>query len=114
MRELTAIVLMPSFVPQLSFDTRANWFQLTNSKHKEMAMHDAMRISRTWQSVRNAVPRLCRADCYRAEDLTWLCRSVEQIERRLPLQSMTVRVPNDNTLGGFEMFNSGVTDLCLP
>lgn len=111
MRELTAVVLMPSFVPQLEFGSRANWFKLDNPKEKELTLHDAMKISRSWQSVRSAAPALCNAECYRGEDLMWLGKTVEQLERRLPLQSMLVSVPHENTLGGFEMFNSGITDL---
>ena len=36
---------------------------------------------------------------------------VDQLDRELPLQSMRAMVPYENTLGGFEMFNTGVTDL---
>jgi hypothetical protein len=36
---------------------------------------------------------------------------VEQLDARLPTQTHTVQVPVVNTLGGFEMFNSGTTDL---
>ena len=47
----------------------------------------------------------------RAADLNMLFESVSQLEARLPLQSMLVSIPYENTLGGFEMFNSGITDL---
>ena len=40
-----------------------------------------------------------------------LSQSAEQLERRLPIQQTTVSVPYENTLGGFELFNSGITDL---
>ena len=111
MRELTVVVLMPSFVPQLEFESRANWFKITNPKHKEMTLHDTMRISRTWQALRMAAPQVCNGGCYRSEDVAWLTKAVDQIERRLPLQSVLVPIPYENTLGGFEMFNSGITDL---
>ena len=35
---------------------------------------------------------------------------VKQLEARLPLQDTLVQVPYENTLGGFEMFNVGITD----
>jgi hypothetical protein len=111
MRELTAVVLMPCFVPHLVFETRANWFCLTNPKHRELTLHDAMHISRTWQTVRTVCPHVCNTAAYRGADLAVLYDAVEQIERKLPLQSMQVPIPYDNTLGGFEMFNSGITDL---
>lgn len=111
MREVAAVVLMPSFVNYVTFDSRANWFSLTNPKHKELTMHDAMRISRTWQNILTCMPQPNCPQKYRAEDISWLTKSVQQIENRLPLQSTLVQVPYENTLGGFEMFNSGITDL---
>ncbi|MEW4453740.1 hypothetical protein AB1L30_13785 [Bremerella sp. JC817] len=110
-REVTAVVLMPSFVSHVTFDSRANWFKLTNPRHKELTMHDSMQISKVWQSIATCMPNLKSPQYYRAEDVAWLLKSVEQIESRLPLQSMMVSIPYENTLGGFEMFNSGVTDL---
>ena len=110
-RELTAVVLMPSFVPHLVLESRANWFRLTNPKHKELTLRDAMHVSRSWQCVSSHHANLCNTACYRPEDISLLGKAVQQLERDLPLQSMRVPVPYDNTLGGFEMFNSGVTDL---
>jgi hypothetical protein len=110
-REVSAVVLMPSFVPFLEIDSRANWFKLCDPKKKELTLHDALKVSRTFQSVRVAAPALCFGDCYRGEDLAWLTKTVDQLERKLPLQSTLVPIPYENTLGGFEMFNSGITDL---
>jgi hypothetical protein len=36
---------------------------------------------------------------------------VEQLDRELPLQSLVAQIPYENTAGGFELFNTGVTDL---
>jgi hypothetical protein len=38
-------------------------------------------------------------------------RKAEQLSQRLPFQAQLVQVPYENTLGGFAMFNTGVTDL---
>ena len=40
-----------------------------------------------------------------------LLRRVTQLDRSLPLQTMRVQLPFENTAGGFELFNRGVTDL---
>jgi hypothetical protein len=40
-----------------------------------------------------------------------LQNKAQQLEARLPLQSTMVQVPYENTLGGFAMFNTGITDL---
>ena len=36
---------------------------------------------------------------------------VHQLDQTLPMQSMQVQLPFENTSGGFELFNRGVTDL---
>ena len=51
------------------------------------------------------------SDCYRPGDVQRLHNKIQQLEARLPMQSTMVQVPYENTLGGFAMFNTGVTDL---
>ncbi|HUT92174.1 MAG TPA: hypothetical protein VMY37_21955 [Thermoguttaceae bacterium] len=110
-RECVAVMVLPSFVPYVQLDTRASWFSLNNPRNKELTVNEAMEISRTYQSVRNAMGCMCDSGAYRPGDVCRLNRVVDQLDRRLPLQTTLVPVPFENTLGGFEMFSSGVTDL---
>lgn len=110
-RECTAIVVMPSFIPHVTFESRGSWFSLTNPRRKAWSMQDTLKISRNYQAVRRSLNCACESSLYRPGDVAHLSSVVEQIERRLPLQSMRVPVPYENTLGGFEMFQSGVSDL---
>ena len=111
-RECVAIVLMPSFVPYADFDIRTNWYKLTNPKNSALTMKDSVRLSRAVTSMRNS-----RAQCakcqhlYREGELRRLFKRVDQLDRELPLQTLRSQIPYENTLGGFEMFNTGVTDL---
>lgn len=109
-RECTAVVVMPSFVNYMTVTSRANWFGLTNPRKKMLTMHDDMRISRTFQTVRTT-PIGGPMAAYRPKDLEMLDKTMNQIERRLPLQEMTVEVPYENTLGGAELFCRGVRAL---
>jgi hypothetical protein len=70
-----------------------------------------MRISRAYQSIQQFVH--CPADHgqYRPQDVSLLGSALTQLEKRMPLQSMTVGIPYENTLGGFDMFSTGVTGL---
>jgi hypothetical protein len=111
MRECVAIVVMPSFVPYVTFDTRANWFGLTNPQKVELTMHETMRLSRTYKAVRDGARCLADQDCYRPADVGRMVRTIDQLDRQMPLQTMMVQVPYENTLGGFELFNTGVSDL---
>jgi hypothetical protein len=111
MRECEAIVIMPSFVPYVTFDSRANWFCLTHPRNLELTLHQSMKISRTYQGVREEMRYVCNSNAYRAGDVERLKRVVDQLDREMPLQTMKVQVPFENSLGGFEMFSTGISDL---
>lgn len=110
-RECDAIVIMPSFVPYASLEVSSNWFSLTNPRRKELNAEYAMRLSHQVKSIRNFEACVMDGDQYRDGDLMRLVNRVGQLETRLPFQSMSFQVPYENTLGGFGMFNTGVTDL---
>jgi hypothetical protein len=110
-RECVAIVVMPSFVPYVTFDTRANWFDLVNPQKVELTMHETMRLSRTYKAVSDGARCLKDQNYYRPADVGRMVRTIDQLDRQMPLQTMMVQVPYENTLGGFELFNTGVSDL---
>lgn len=110
-RECYAIVIMPSFVPYATFNVSSNWFALTNPKCKEMDSTDAMRLSKLAKCIEVCGPRTTDGACYRDADLQHLIEKAKQLETRLPFQNTMVQIPYENTLGGFAMFNTGVTDL---
>ncbi|VTR91759.1 Uncharacterized protein OS=Singulisphaera acidiphila (strain ATCC BAA-1392 / DSM 18658 / VKM B-2454 / MOB10) GN=Sinac_2187 PE=4 SV=1 [Gemmata massiliana] len=110
-RECVAVVMMPSFVPYATLDTTSNWFGLANPKHKVLDHTQALKLSHTVHAIKNAGCGVKDANCYRDGELGRLLRRVEQLESRLPSQTLNVPVPAINTLGGFEMFSNGTTDL---
>ncbi|MBX3425930.1 MAG: hypothetical protein KF688_09655 [Pirellulales bacterium] len=111
MRECVAIVMMPSFVPYVDFDVRSNWYRLTNPKNAALTMKDTVRLSRAVAAMRSSRAQCAKcAHCYRDGEVDRLMKRVEQLDAELPLQTMRQQIPFENTLGGFEMFNSGVTD----
>lgn len=111
MRECVAIVIMPAFVPYVQIHTTSNWFHLTNPKHKVMDNTEAMRLSRSVRTIQNGAGNVADADCYRDGDFTRLLKKADQLAVRLPMQTAQALVPFENTLGGFQMFSTGVTDL---
>jgi hypothetical protein len=112
MRECVAVVLMPSFVPYADFDVRTNWYKLTNPKNSALTMKDTVRLSRAITAMRQTKAQCSQCQhLYRDGEVDRMMTRVEQLDRELPLQSMRALVPYENTLGGFEMFNTGVTDL---
>ena len=112
MRECTAIVVMPSFVPFVTFDVRTNWFSLTHPKVTDQSMRQAMLLSRSVKSMQLTAARSCHSgDPCRDSEMAKLLRSIDQFDRTLPLQTMVAQIPYENTAGGFELFNTGITDL---
>ncbi len=110
-RECVAVVMMPSFVPYVTVDTASNWFPLHNPKHKVLDTAAAVKLSQAVQTIKTGAPGVRDAACYRDGEFARLTRRAEQLEARLPLQTLTSAVPVLNTYGGFEMFSNGTTDL---
>ncbi len=112
MRECTAMIVMPSFVPYVTFDIRTNWFSLTNPKSTDQSMRQAVKLSRSVKSMQQSAAMCAQnAGAYRDGEVARLMRRVDQLDRELPLQTMIAQIPYENTSGGFELFNTGVTDL---
>jgi hypothetical protein len=111
-RECTAIIVMPSFVPYATFDVRTNWFSLTHPKSTDLSMRQTVELSRSVKAMQQSAA-LCapHAHAYRDGEVARLLRRVEQLDRELPLQSLLTQIPYENTAGGFELFNTGITDL---
>ncbi len=111
-RECTAIIVMPSFVPSLTLDVRTNWFSLAHPTATEQTMRQTMHLSRSVQAMRHHACQCQQcAHLYRPGEFARLMRRVDQLDRRLPLQTLAAQIPYENTCGGFELFNTGITDL---
>jgi hypothetical protein len=118
MRECVAVVVMPSFVPYVMVDVHGNWFRLNHrdgwlpTRHDtEPSTVDMVKLSRSIRTMHDMAATICDAPMYRHGEVDRLMRRIHQLDRELPLQTMTVQVPIENTQGGFELFSSGVTDL---
>lgn len=109
-RECVALVVMPSFVPYAEVNVSTSWFSLANPKHKTHTTKEGVLLGKKLKAIENCKP-LCDQDQYRPGDLARLLAKANMLEARLPLQDMQVQVPYENTLGGFEFFNSGISDL---
>lgn len=107
-RECVAIMVAPSFVPYVDFDMRSNWFKLTDPDTKRLDLTDSVTVGYRLQRARDLATKcLGSGRCYRPDDLNMLVRTLDQIERRLPLQSAKVPMPTETSVGGFELFQTG-------
>ncbi len=119
-RECTALVVLPSFVPFVTLDTRTSWFRLADH-HR----HFKPRFLKRKGDLRNAVDlsaeitelrclsQACMEDAhlYRNGEVYRLQRAVHTLDRQLPMQTTVVELPYENLLGGSDLFNSSTLGL---
>ena len=120
-RDCTAIVLMPSFVPYVTFDFRSEWYRVDNpddhlSRVTHMIPHYsrimntkvAVGLSEEITELRELAARCVKdADKYRDGEVWRLTQAVEQLERSLPLQTSQVQLPYDGDLSPEDLFERG-------
>jgi len=112
MRECTAILVLPSFVPHVRFDSTSRFFALVHPRDADPTMRKMLEYARAVQAMRHTQNEVIRRACQGADGQAALfLRQVDQLERRLPLQSLVAQVPHENTAGGFELFATGISDL---
>ena len=112
MRECTAIILMPSFVPYVTFETHGHWFKLVHPGHTGTSIQDEVKLSRAIKQMQDCASTSVRcAHLYRDGEVDRVMARVQQLERRLPLQTIACQVPIENTHGGFELFSNGTRQL---
>ena len=109
-RECTAIVVMPAFVPWVTLDVRTRWFSLAHPGSTEPGVQETLVMERAVEVLHTSAAACGR--CGRpGGEAARLLRIADQLERKLPLQTLQAQIPQENTAGGFELFNPGVTDL---
>ena len=110
-RELIAVVVMPSFVRGIRVDVANNWFHLDDPDDRKVHTARTLEQGRKINEIRQALARVCDAGLYRAEDIERIKIRLHQLEKMLPTQTEFVRVPYENTLGGFALFTQGTSAL---
>ena len=96
MRELTAVLLLPTFLPSMRMNVAGNWFKLNDPEHLVHHTKRLMEQGRKVQETRQAVLDLCSAQRYRGDDLRVLQAKLAQLETMLPMQSKVIQLPFDN------------------
>jgi len=111
LRELTAVVIMPSFVRGMRLDVSGDWFRLHDPDERKLHTARTIEIGRQINEARDCLEEACKCGKYRPEDVERLRVRLHQLESMLPMQTQFVKVPYENTLGGFALFTQGLTAL---
>ena len=111
MRELTAVILVPTFLPSMRLNTSTNWFRLHDPEHLVFHSGRAMERGRQVMELQQGVQHACSLQQYRADDVRVLQAKFRQLEAMLPMQSKVIPLPYENTASGFDLFVDGATAL---
>jgi len=110
-RELTAAVIVPSFLRSIRVETSSNWFKLGNPASQRLDSGGMLEEGRRLIGLRQWLACACDAGQYRRDDVVRLATRIDQLERMLPLQTYVLGLPYDNMMGGFELFTQGAMSL---
>ncbi len=111
MRETLAVVVMPSFIRGMRLDIANDWYRLSDPDERKLKTAKAVELGRMINEARDALDQACACGRYRTEDTDRLRAKLHMLEAQLPLQTQFVKVPYENTLGGFALFTQGTTAL---
>jgi hypothetical protein len=111
-RECSAIVIMPSFVPHVTFHSRGNWYKLKSPTRTGDSIHDTVQYSRAIKQMEMNAQLCCQcAHLYRDGEIERLLKRVHQLDRKLALQTLECQVPIENSHGGCELLTAGKREL---
>ncbi len=79
-REINAVLLIPTFLPEMRMNMATNWFKLTDPEHLVHHTGKMMERGRKVQELRDAVYATCNAHQYRDADLRVL--QIEDVAAR--------------------------------
>jgi len=111
LRELTAVLLIPTFLPTMRMNIAGNWFKLNDPEHLVFHTKRMMERGRRVQELRQAAAYACSNQQYRDADLRVLHAKLDQLDAMLPMQSRVVQLPFENSANGFDLFSQGATAL---
>jgi hypothetical protein len=110
-RELSAALIIPSFLSRARFEVSSNWYRLHDPDEITLGTNHILKQSRKVYELKQALACVCDADRYPPEALSRLVTKVEQLEAMLPTQTHIIDIPYENRLGGFELFTPGAASL---
>jgi hypothetical protein len=110
-RELSAAIIMPSFLTRVRFEVAGNWYRLSDPDEVTLKSNHLLEQSRRVYELKDALACVCDADRYPPDALARFRTKVEHLEAMLPAQTQIVDVPYENRLGGFDLFTPGASSL---
>ena len=102
-RELMAVVVMPSFVRSVTFNSTGNWFLLHDPEQLVVPTDRMLRQSQKVAVLQQDLQVTQDCGHFREGDLEQLKTRIEQVQEILPMQTQHVDVPFSE-VSGFDLF----------
>ena len=102
-RELTAVVVMPSFLQYVQFESTGNWFLLHDPEQLTVPTDRMLKQSQKVAMLKQSLQVTDDCGQFREGDLDRLRTRIDQVEEILPMQTQLVNVPFSE-VSGFELF----------
>ena len=110
-RELTVVMIMPSFLQRVRFDVAGNWFKLSDPDDFLVPTARMLWQGQQIAALKNAMGQFYDPRLYREGDFERVMARIDRVEHTLPLQTEFIHVPYENTQSGFELFTPGLASL---
>jgi hypothetical protein len=94
----------------VTLDVRTRWFSLAHPGSTEPGVQQTLVMERAVEALHTSA-MVCGRCSGHGGQAARLLRIADQLAYKLPLQTLQAQIPQENTAGGFELFNTGVTDL---
>jgi hypothetical protein len=111
MRECEVLVVMPSFVTQVSFDVTTNWEKLAKPGVTKRSYEEMLVQGRRVHQMKVCLREAGNQACYRPGDYQRLLSRIDQLEQMLGMQTYLVNVPYEYEQSGKGLFDRGDTEL---
>lgn len=110
-RECEALIVMPSFVREVSFNVTSNWESLCKPGVTKRSYEEMMVQGRSVHELKACMPNLNTAGCYRAGDVDRLVQRIDQLDTMLGMQTYTMKLPYKFEQSGNGLFGQGRNNL---
>jgi hypothetical protein len=110
-RDLTVVMVLPTFLPRVKFQVAGNWYPLHDPDELIVPTNRMVNQGRKVMELRSLLSQYCDPSMYRPGELERVVTKIDRVESMLPLQTEVVPLPYENMQSGFDLFTPGIASL---
>ncbi len=106
-RECEAIIVLPSIATRVAFDVTTNWERLTKPGATKRSYEEMISLGQRLHQLKFDAVRVRDQDCFRPGDYERMLSRIEQMDKMLSMQSLTVDIPFEYEVAAADLFSKG-------